>query len=868
MSRQTVVGFLLGCLLIAPASRAEHVCRYCQAFAAEAEASTPKYAPDRVVDVRHIKIDVTPDFAAKTVQATTTLTFAPISKPTREVVLNAVRLRVEGIESSRALAEHSSTDEKLTLLFAEPISVGEEVSVAITYTAEPKKGLYFRTDDMGYPEGEDHLWTQGETHEAPHWFPCFDYPNERSTTEVICRVPAGMTVLSNGSRLGAVVDEATGLKKVHWRQDKPHVNYLVCLVAGHFHKLAGDSNGVPLGFYTQPEFAAESPNSFQDTAAILKFYEEEIGVPYPWDKYDQVTIRDYNWGGMENTSLTTLTHETVYSDATENLRSSRGLDAHELAHQWFGDYVTCKDWSHLWLNEGFATYYTHLYEGHKLGRDAMLYGLYRDATTRVLPGSEKSDKPIVFRSYAQPWDQFDFRAYPKGSWVLHMLRCRLGDELYRKAIKLYLERHALSSVVTDDLRQAMEEVSGKPLDAFFDQWVYHGGVPQLKVKHKWLAEEKLLKVTVSQDEPKAGKTLLFTFPVTLRAHVGDQVVDHAVEVTEVEEDFYFKLPGKPDVVRFDPEFTVLAEVEHEKPQPMLEAQLRLEGDLIGSLLAAKALGDKEDKKATAALTAALKGDAHHAVRRAAAGALAEQGTDAALEALLASLNQPDARVRDQVVTSLGKFFEDEAADALRRIAAEDSNPDIRGSALKGLAKYRDGASTTALLAALRGESFQNQLAITAARAIGKRLDPALGAPLLESLRDRRHELPGRRYGEVLPSLGRVWREADDTTPAREFLADCLNDAAISVRLGAIEALGELGDRRATPILEDLAGQAGKTGPAAKKALKRLEKETSRTPAGVQELRDQLRELRKQQEELKETVERLDAQSAADEPGDE
>ncbi|CAN0348094.1 unnamed protein product, partial [Ectocarpus sp. 4 AP-2014] len=290
--------------------------------------------------------------------------------------------------------------------------VGEEVSVAITYTAEPKKGLYFRTADMGYPEGEDHVWSQGETHEAPHWFPCFDYPNERSTTEVICHVPADMTVLSNGTRLGSKTDAETGLKKVHWLQGKPHVNYLVCLCAGHFAKLTGESNGVPLAFYTQPSVAKEAANSFQDTAAILAFYEEEIGVKYPWAKYDQVTILDYYWGGMENTSLTTLTNETVFDESTENIRSSRGLDAHELAHQWFGDYVTCKDWSHLWLNEGFATFYTHLYNGHKLGRDEMLYGLYRDATERVLPGSKKNTSPIVWRRYNEAWDQFDFRAYP------------------------------------------------------------------------------------------------------------------------------------------------------------------------------------------------------------------------------------------------------------------------------------------------------------------------------------------------------------------------------------------------------------------------------------------------------------------------
>lgn len=854
MKLPTAIFLSLAVTLTGSAS-AEHVCRYCQAAATgEASAGPPRYAPDRVVDVQHLRIDVTPDFAAKTVHGTTTIRFAPISRPTRLVELNATRLRIEKVEASRPLAEHSSTDEKLTLLFEEPIPVGEMVSVAITYTAEPKKGLYFRTADMGYPEGEDHIWSQGETHEASHWFPCFDYPNERSTTEVICHVPDGMKVLSNGTRVGSVIDPVTGLKTVHWRQGKPHVNYLVCLCAGYFEKLTDQANGVPLGFYTQKSLLPHAPNAFQDTAAIMRFFEQEIGVKYPWDKYDQVTILDFNWGGMENTSMTTLTHETVYSDATESIRSAYGLDAHEMAHQWFGDYVTCKDWSHLWLNEGFATYYTHLYRGHKQGHDEMLYGLYRDATEKVLPGNKKKPLPIVWRRYKEPWDQFDYRAYPKGSWVLHMLRSRLGEDLYRRAIRLYLERHALSSVVTDDLRQVFEEVSGKPLDAFFDQWVYQGGVPQLKVSHEWLAEKKLLKVTVEQDEPEGDDAQLYTFPVTLRAHAGEEVIDQRVEVTKAEQDFYLSLPAKPEVVRFDPEYTLLADIEHKQPQAMLEAQLKCTDDLIGRLRAAKALGDKDQKSATEALAGALESDPHYGVRIAASNALAEQGTPAALETLLDNRRQAEARVRQQVTKDLGEFFDDSAAEALSQIASTEANPDVRAAALRGLAKYGGDGSAGALIDALRGDSYQNQLAVAAAKAIGRRRDPSLGPALLETLRQRRYELPGRGFGETLVALGRTWRDADDTGPPREFLAECLADPAIRVRLGAIEALGELGDPRAKSILEDLSRTAGKEGPGAKAALKRLDAKRFKTPEGVQELRDQLRQLREEQDELREDLE--------------
>src|SRR5690606_2457874 len=258
--------------------------------------------------------------------------------------------------------------------------------------------------------------------------------------------------------------------------------------------------------------------AFQDTREIIKFYEEEIGIPFPWHKYDQATIRDFTSGGMENTTITTLYERTIYSDETENIYSSRNLDAHETAHQWFGDYVTCEDWAHLWLNEGFASYYTHLYDGHKLGRDHMLYGLYQDAQDDVLPQS-KDTRPMVYRGYGDAWEQFDYRNYPKGGWVLHMLRSRLGEDIYRKGIKSYLEEHALTSVVTPELQASLEEVSGLELDQFFDQWVYHAGAPHLKISYQWLPKEKLAKVVVEQTQETSDKVMLFEFPTLLRFHL-------------------------------------------------------------------------------------------------------------------------------------------------------------------------------------------------------------------------------------------------------------------------------------------------------------------------------------------------------------
>ena len=328
-----------------------------------------RYAPDRHVDIIHIKIDVTPDFTRHTVSGTTSLTFEPISRPLAELRLDGVDLTITKAWGDVPVADVAVARDHVTVRFAEPVAVGRRVTLHLDHEAEPRRGLYFRTPDMGYPAGDTHVWTQGESHEARHWFPCHDYPNERSTTEVVCRVPPEMTVLSNGRKVEEGIDAATGLKAVHWLQDKPHVSYLVCLVAGNLAGLEKRHRDVPLGFYTQPSTAAVAANSFEDTPAIMAFFEEDIGIPFPWEKYDQVTIQDFVAGGMENTSLTTLTDQTLHEKATETIRSSRSLDAHEMAHQWFGDLVTCVDWSQGWLNEGWATWSEHLWFRHDKGVD-------------------------------------------------------------------------------------------------------------------------------------------------------------------------------------------------------------------------------------------------------------------------------------------------------------------------------------------------------------------------------------------------------------------------------------------------------------------------------------------------------------------
>jgi aminopeptidase N len=846
------------------------VCRYCDH--AEHRLLPPgvelegkyQYAPTRQVDVQHIRLDVTPDFAAKTVRGTATIRAVVIAAPVEVLRLDAVNLDVAAVRcAEHEVKDFTSSRNELLVSFSRPLPAGTELAIEIDYAAQPVQGLYFRTADMGYPASDTHLWTQGEAHEARHWFPCFDYPNERSSTEIICHVPAEMTVLSNGRLVGEEA-EADGMKAVHWLHEKPHVSYLICLVAGHFAKLEKQAGSVPLGFYTQPSLAEHAANSFADTDKIMAFFEEEIGVPFPWPKYDQVTILDFTAGGMENTTLTTLTHTTIFSDATENIRTTRRLDAHELAHQWFGDLVTCKDWSHLWLNEGFATYYTHLYEGHAFGRDAMLYGLYEDAEERILNRGD-DPRPVVFNEYTNPMQQFDFRSYPKGGWVLHMLRSQLGEDLYRDCIKAYLEKHALSSVVSDDLRQVIEEKSGRPFDRFFDQWLYAPRHPDLKVEYGWLPKPGLAKVTVTQTHKADNGVRIFAFPTTLRFVVDGEVIDQPIEIRQQREDFYVPLPAQPEIVRFDPEYTLLASITFEKPDPLLKAQVRNADDMIGRLLATKALASRKTKEAAELLKERLENDPFYGVRIAAAEALTKHDTPETLEMLATSWQgQRDARVREAVVRQVARRYHPRAREVVRDVLASERNPAILAVATRALGRASDHEAAELIAEQLTSETFRNELAVAAMAAIEDRRDDSFVPRLMEVLERHPDRFTTQGLAQGLMTLGRIARELEPKSDVRRFLLGFVNDPRVELRAASLRALGELGDPQATAIVESLVDAADpRVAAAAKAAVEALRREKPVTPEEVvalrqdvsklegenAKLRDQLEAIRKQVESL-------------------
>lgn len=823
-----------------------------------------KFAPDREVDILHLKLEVTPDFENRSVNGMATLDFQPIRYPLSRLRLDAVDLRIHDVTASHPIRSWYNNDRELQIMFTDPIPAGETAFVTVRYDATPEKGLYFRTTEMGYRAGDVHLFTQGETTEARHWYPSHDFPNEKFTTEIHCRVPVEMTVLSNGRKLGETVDGTTGMKTVRWRTEKPHVNYLVSLVAGYFQSLETTHNGLPLAFHTAPSQFHMAERSMADTIPCLDYFVSEIGVPYPWEKYDQVCVQDFMWGGMENTSVTTLTDRTLSVPEMETLSSSTGLVAHELAHQWFGDLITCKEWAHVWLNEGFATYYTLLFTRHKEGQDAFKYDLWNTGQSILRLSLEADRRPIVFREYDRDIEALipSVMVYNKGAWVLHMLRSQLGEEPFRVAVQTFLERHAYDTVVTHDWIRILEEVTGRSLDGFFDQWVFRRHHPHLTIEHSWDEAMGMSRISVQQTQPVSADVALFRFPLTVRFKGAFGSQDLRVEVSDVREDFHIRLPSAPEQVRVDPDLELLAKIRFEPARAMLEKQAVAEDDMMGRLLAVQRLGDFKDLKAVTLLEERLLKDSFYGVRDEAARSLGKIANDKAVTALAKGIVQEDARVRRTVAEELGRRPSAESLAALHEMMSRESNPGVISTLISQLGGYSLDEVQDLVEAGLRTESFRDQVSVAAIRLLSGQGATEYLNELVDQVEEQPTVYPMSGLAVRLSALGRLGRISKETGAIRQLLQARVLQERSEIRLAALRALGDLGDPRSEAFLSTWS-RHGDTR-VAETAAAALNRVRADQPPRVEarDVREGMEGLRRETDSLKEQLKRLESRLKA------
>jgi aminopeptidase N len=493
----------------------------------------------------------------------------------------------------------------------------------------------------------------------------------------------------------------------------------------------------------------------------------------------------------------------------------------------------------------------------------MLYELYEDADGKILNNADDK-RPVVFNEYNNSMDQFDYRVYPKGSWILHMLRCQLGPDLFRECIKEYLQQHALASVVTDDLRQIIEKKSGQPMDRFFSQWLYHGGVPQLQVSYEWEPESRIAKVSIKQTQEVNDQIVLFELPTKIRFVVNNQKIDRPITISKAGEDFYFQLDKQPTIVRFDPDYSVLAKVNFDKSDDLIFEDLKNADDLVGRLIACRQLAERRSEESVNALAAVLDSDSFHGVRNAAAWSLAKIGTPKAQEALRQSWQkQTDARVRSVVVFQMLKGFDPATSAAADEILRIERNPAVAAHALEAIGLYNSQEHHNKLVEYLDKPVFDDLYALAAINGIEKSGDFELMRPLQEALQKNSKSWLPHTTGNALRAIAKLTSTQDNKREVRDLIAVYLNSPRKQIQEAAIDALGDLRDPSAIALLAPLSESTDTDIQSrAKTARKAIQNSTAALPEEFSKLREELQKLREDTKTLQEKIDTLQSKEDA------
>ncbi|HEU4732159.1 MAG TPA: M1 family metallopeptidase [Kofleriaceae bacterium] len=828
----------------------------------------PKWAPDRVVDIQHIALELEVDPALRTIAGTATLRAVVLASDTRAIELDAVELAIEKVSVGGAPAGFRHDGARLRIELPGPSATGSELVIAIAYHGAPRRGLYFIAPDEAYPGKPLQVWSQGQDEDARYWVPCFDTPNEKATSELKVTVPANLFALSNGVLVSDRVDG--GRRTLHWRLDVPHSSYLITLAIGDFAAIETRWRDVPVVYYVERGREAAAERTLARTPEMLELFSRLFGVPYPYPRYAQVFVADFIFGGMENTTATTLTDTVLLDERAALDHDMDALVAHELAHQWFGDLVTCRDWGEGWLNEGFATYSEYVWREHHEGRDAADLELDAWAERYFTEDSGRYRRRIATKHYEEPIDIFDHHLYEKGGRVLHMLRDAVGDGAFWRAVAHYLGKHRHGVVESRDLARAVEEATGKNVDWFFSQWVIDGaGHPELEVAIRWDAGERIASVTVEQKHKVDEHTPLFRITTRVRFRVGDADHDVPIDIVDPRHVFHVRLDAEPSQAIFDPGRIVVAQLKVDKPEPVWIAELAGATLAIDRATAAAALARRGGPAAERALGDALERDRFWGVRGAAALGLATLRTPAARDRLIKALAaEVHARARRAIARALGEFIQDAAAGAALAAVVErgDASYFVEAEAVLALGKTRTARAGELCRVAATRESFSDVIRQHAYRGLAEaRDDSALGL-LVDGIRWGRLGQGRRAAAMALAQLmrGRRDREARDV---RERLELLLADRDFRVQAAAIEALAVVGDPAAIAALRRMVDREldGRLRRRGKEVIRDLESATQVTE-DVRRMRDEIGELRSLTTSLRERLERIEASARGEKAG--
>lgn len=816
------------------------------------------YPPDPQVDFLHLKLELRfEDPLTRSFTATETLTFRTLGRPIDRLELDAVDLQIQAVsELSGTELRHGHDGKRLTVRFPAPIGPDTEHGLVIRYACrEPQSGMIFALPDEGYPDRPLMIHTQGQAEMNRYWFAAHDSPNERSTIEVICEAPARYRALSNGALLGRT-ELAGGMARTHYRLDQPQPAYLVSLVLGEFEVVSERWNDVLVEYWVPPGQSDRATRTLGKTPKMLDTFSRVLDFPYPYPKYAQSIVYLFAWGGMENTTVTTL-YETALLDERAALdQDIEGLIAHELAHQWFGDMITCRSWAHLWLNEGFATYFEFIWNESEHGPDRYVYDVWKQLreVAETDPVSERGG--LFYPYYEHPDDTFDRGAsnpYSKGAAVVHLLRRELGDELFWRCIRAYVKERQWHSVESHDLRSVIEEQSGRSFEQFFQQWVNRPGAPHLRVAYEWSEERSEASVRFEQTQEISAERPAFALrPCVWFVMETGETLKHSMDMPGRHGRIVARLANEPKQALVDPEIAILAKFDIQMPDAM-RRRIALQGLTPGSRL--RAIYDlaasplPESREALVELLRDATRD--WTQRREAAAALGRMATPAARDALLAAFDSGIAEHRTRLATveALGEYRHPRVAAALLKGANSDASSAVEAAAIRGLGKQAPQDEIRALLLEkAKQASWEDKVREAAVAALGELADEG---GLEAALALARYGAPYRSRPVGIAATAKLLPKAEDAAEIKQLLLAWAVDSQDKAASAALDAIVEVGDPNMAGPLERLAN--GAVTPQRRKdmrdALARLASGQERD-AQIEELRERVRKLeqfREQQE---------------------
>ena len=848
----------------------------------EFPGAKPHYSPDRPGQVAHIALDLVLDLEQCQCQGTCEIRLIPLRSGISHLTLDAVGQQISHVSVNGEAQSFDYDGQYLQVYLHQPLQTGEAIVLSITYHLDrPQRGLYFIQPTADYPQKSVQVWTQGEDEDSRYWFPCFDYPGQLATSEIRVKVPKGFQVISNGE-LQSITETETH-QIVHWLQKEIHPTYLMTLVVGQFAEIKDQWQGKPVSYYVQPGREADARRTMGKTPQMIEFFSTQFGTPFPFPKYAQVCVEDFIFGGMENTSTTLLTDRCLLDErAALDDRRSETLVAHELVHQWFGDLVVIKHWSHAWLKEGMATYGETLWINHAYGAEEAAY--YQLQTTRSYLDEDASRyrRPIVTHIYREPIELYDRHLYEKGACVYHLLRHELGDELFWKSIHHFVKIHSHRTVETIDLLRAIEAQTGRNLLPIFDQYVFRGGHPDYKVSYSWDEDSHLAKVTIKQKQAQAKnkgkdcfdlKINLVFYLLESQTNLETKPQRFTVRVHEIEQSFYFPLSHKPKFLSFDPGNAILKTVELNYPLPELKAQLQDDPDPVSRIFAAIALGKKGGLEALQTLGQALTNDRFWGVRAEVAYQIAEIPLDRNFEILHIGLNDPDPRVRRATVKALATLKTRESYETLKTLA-EKGDPSylVEADALAALGQFgdlgRNGSNLEAdilnlLRQALQDRSGWNEVIRAGAMRGLSALKTSTAA--LDLILDYGESgIPQPLRLAAIRALGTI---ASGQLPAQvdrilSSLETLSRDTFFLTQVAVVMALEKIALPKAMYLLYSLADHTtdGRVRLLAEEAILRVQSNLG-TDKSIQTLREDVDELRKENQTLRSRLEGLEARGS-------